>query len=628
MKITSRININIRQVLMFVLFLVYVSCNALVAEQPSGNLKPFRVLVIIGDQWDDPASYMVDPAKPTGEYSGYDATPEVAGNSDFHHLMVLLKSWGIPFDIIRLDQQILDRYMFLDMHNQPRYGTIIWDVNNSEKILNQDYSIVTGIVKEYGTGFIALADRIDQAEIQSLLGLKYKGSWESNAPLNIKLKHFMTEGISSPFLVDSGTISHMQRQQVEVLEGTITIVEQGAYPQVTLKEYPSGSHLVWIGHDHNYLFYFQNMRTLLRRAITWTIGYNIYKTWDNDLIMIMDDPGGASNNWLEHWHYPVLSENMIEKYMINPLLKHNAVLNINFVPGFVNENKRRLEPTWSETFTDGFGTKQDYVSSKRGYDKGVKLGVFEVMCHGLTHMQPDLVSEPGWYGAPLDKEKSEVGWYREFGDTRRNKEIPPAEQLWRMTTAMEWLTEQFGVTPLEFCPGGLGNSSSYFNNTAKLAGEAGFGWNGWETGYLGKDIVISGWKFFGTPESPRMVAVLPDGHDYGIYRQPDEFARIFEKYPDGRFMSMNEFIGYLHAKNSGIWNSDRDMLSITLEYDPHYCKYFETHASVWNLEFSDWMRMETGEFSSVIIDGRTLKNSTGKIEVPKGTGIHKIEIKF
>ena len=72
---------------------------------------------------------MVEMSKPTGEYSGYDATPEVPGNNDFHHLAVLLKSWAIPFDIVRLDQQILDRYMFLDMHNNPKYGTIIWDVN-------------------------------------------------------------------------------------------------------------------------------------------------------------------------------------------------------------------------------------------------------------------------------------------------------------------------------------------------------------------------------------------------------------------------------------------------------------------------------------------------------------------
>ena len=492
----------------------------------------------------------------------------------------------------------------------------------------QDYSIVAEMVKEYGIGLIALSNHISQPEILNVLGLKYTGIRENNAALKVNGKHFMTEDLSSPFLVDSGTNANMERQQVEILEGTVTIVEQGSSPQVTVKEYPSGGYVVWIGNDYDYMFYFQSLRTLLRRAITWTIGYNLYKTWDNDILMIMDDPGGASSVWLKSWHYPQPSEEIIEKYLINPLLKHNAVLNINFTPGFVNDAKRRLEPTWNENFIDGYGTKQDFVSSKRGYYKGVKLGVFEVMYHGLTHMQPDLDSEPGWYGTPLDKEKAEGGWYKEFGDTRRNKEIYAAEQLWRMKTGKEWLTEQFGVTPLQFCAGGGGISISYFNNTTKLAGQAGFGWCGHETGYLGTDIAIIGWNFFGTPESPLIVRSLPDGHDRGISSEPEKFATIFDRYPKGRFMSINEFIGYIHAGNSGNWSKEMDKLTITLDYDPHYCKYFETHSSNWNLEFSDWLVKEMGEVSSVIIDGKTVNRIVRKVEIPQGIGKHNIEVEF
>lgn len=626
-SITNNHNFKLNFALVLLPFLIIFSSNAFSTNLP-GDLKPFRILVIIGDQWEDPASYMVEMPKPTGEYSGYDATPEVNGDCDFHHLTILLKSWGIPFDVVRLDQQFLDRNMFLDMENKPKYGTIIWDVNQSEKLLHPDYSIVTEMVKEYGMGLIALSDRIAQPEIQDILGLEYIGSWESNTTLMIKEKHFITEGLISPFRIDTGIVSHNQRQQVEPLSGTLTVVEQGNFPQVTLKEYPSGGHVVWIGNDHNYLFYFQGMRTILRRAITWTVGYNLYKTWDNDLIMIMDDPGGTQSSWLEHWHYPQLSEDIIEKYLIKPLQENNAVLNINFVAGFVNESKRRIEPTWQETYTDAFDVKQDYPSSKRGYEKGVKLGVFEVMCHGLTHMQPDLISDPTWYGAALDKEKAEVGWYREFGDTRRKREIPPAEQLWRMKTAKDWITEQSGVVPLEFCPGGLGTSISYFSNTPKLAGQAGFGWCGWETGYLGKDMVIIGWKFFGTADSPLLVQVPPDAHDFGISREPEKFATVFGQYPKGRFMSMNEFIGYLHTNNSGNWNSGQNKLTIDLGYDAHYCRYFDNHDSNWNLEISDWLTKQMGEISNVSIDGKDHGKLTGKIVVPKGIGTHQIEVKF
>jgi hypothetical protein len=623
MKITC-----IWQMAALVILLSVGSDFTLYGGQTSLKINPFRVALVIGDQWKDPAGYLVDLPAPTGEYSGYDATPAVQGDQDFHHLVVLLKSWGIPFDIIRLDQQILDRYMFLDMHNKPKYGTILWDVNTSDKILQQDYTIITEMIRDYGIGMIAISDRISQEEIQNLLGLKYKGGWESNGPLTVKNKHYITEGLTSPFIADSGTIAHMKRQQVELLEGAEAIAEQGSYPQVTVKTYPSGSHLVWIGHDHDFLFSFQSMRTLLRRAITWSIGYNIFKTWENNIIMIMDDPGGASNNYLEHWHYPVLTEDIIQKYLIAPLVSHKAVLNINFVPGFVNDGKKMMEPTWKNNFIDPFGTKQDYISSKRGYDKGVEMGVFEVMCHGLTHMQPDLVSAPGWYGAPSGMEKSEVGWYREFGDTRRLGEIPAAEQLWRMNTAIDWIKEQFGVVPLEFCPGGLGSSVSYFNNTAKVAGRAGFGWNGWESGYLGSDMVVTGWKYFGTPESPLMVAAPPDAHDFGISRSPEQFATIFGKYPKGRFISINEYIGYLHSKISAAWNSQKNSLAVMIEYDPHYCRYFETHDSYWNLEFSDWMKLKTGGSPSVFLDGKTCKISDGKINIPVGAGKHEMILEF
>lgn len=615
-----------RMLFLVILFAMYI--NTYAADTNSGVvLKPFRVALVIGDQWDDPASYIINLPGPTGKYSGYDARPDVQGESDFHDLAVLLKSWGIPFDIIRLDQQIIDRYMFLDMHDDPIYGTIIWDVNESINLMPSDISVITEMVAAYGTGLIAIADRIIQPPIQMLLGLKYIGGWESNDPFKVTADHYITSGVKKEFAVEPGSENHAKRQQVEVLDA-MTIVRQGEYPQVTVREFPSGGRIVWIGSDHNWMFTSQEIRTILCRAITWTIGYNLYKTWENKAIMIMDDPGGAQNAWLKHWHYAPLSEQEIDQYLISPLIKHKAVLNINFVPAFVNDEKKRLEPTWNQKFTDRFGLEHNNVSSKMGYDKGIKLGVFEVMSHGLTHMQPDLVSEPTWYGSELERERSEVGWYREFGDTRRGGEIPAAEQLWRMKTGMEWLKEQFGVTPLQFCPGGLGTSVSYFNNTARLAGQAGYGWCGWETGYLGKDMVITGWKFFGTRESPLIVPVLPDAHDFGVKREPQKFASIFDQFPDKNFIGINEFIGYLHSKNTGNWDKERKKITIKLEYDSHYCLDFDNRPTSWNFEISDWLSKISGGKYSMKVDGEAAKVQNNIVKIPKGTGIHTIEIDF
>jgi hypothetical protein len=631
-------NIKFPKLIVFIAFtLLFVfESDAFSKDHINTMFKPFRLAVIIGTQWEDPASYMVTLPKTLEEYSGYFTFPLVPGQVDFHHLMVLLKSWGIPFDVIRLDQQFLDRHMFINMDGSPAYGTIIWDVNKSDQLLHPDYSIIQEMVQDYGIGLIALSDRIFPSEIQSLLGLKYIGSWESNNAMKITGEHYLTKKLNSTFKIDEingtyyGQGSHMKRQQVEVLNGTVTLVRQGNYPQATAKVLPSGAHTVWIGNDPGNMFLFQDIRTLLRQAITWTIGYNLYKTWDNELIMIMDDPGGAQNVYLDHWHYPELTEDIIDKYLIKPLQEHQAILNINFVPAFVNESKKRLEPSWTQNFVDEFGTKQDYISAKKGFDKGVEAGVFEVMCHGLTHMQPDLASSPGWYGTPLDQEKSEVGWYREFGDTRRHKEIPAAEQLWRMKTAKKWITKQFGVVPLEFCAGGNGVSLSYNNNTFKLAGEAGFGWAGWTQGYLAKDMIIVNWEFMGTSDSPSIIQAPPNAHDFGITTNPEAFAEIFSQYPESRFIGMNEFIAYLHAGNAGYWNTDKMQLTLTLDYDPHYCMHFNDHPSSWTLEMSDWLVKEMGKISGIKVDGKEIPTSSSLsiVAVPPGTEKHQIVIQF
>ncbi len=601
------------------------------AQVPGENLlKPFKVAIVIGDQWQDPDSYIINEPEPQERISGYFSTPAylVRDGGDFHSLVIMLKSWGIPFDIIRLDQQYLERYMFIDMYNKPMYGTIIWAVNESSQLLPADYSIITEMVTSYGIGMIALSDRMKQPQIQDLLGLKYVGSWESGDKFTVDGPHFITAGLKSPFNVDMGPYYHPQRQQVEIQESVKVIVRQGKYAQVTSREYPSGGKAVWIGSDHNQMFLSQEIRTLLRRAITWTIGYNLYKTWNNEGIMIMDDPGSVQCAWHQGWQYAPLTEEAIEKYLIKPLLEHKAVVNVNFVPAFVNDSLGRLEPTWHHKFIDEFGLVYDNISGKRGYDKGIKLGVFEVMCHGFTHMQPDLKSEPTWFGSDLDKERSEVGWYREFGDTRRGGEIPAAEQLWRMKTSAAWLKEQFGVTPLEFCAGGGGYSHSYFNNTAKIAAKAGFGWDGWYRGYLGKDMVIAGWKFLGTNESPLIMPILPDGHDFGITREPEKFDDVFDQYPDKRFIGINEFIGYLHAGKEGKWDIGNRKLNIELEYDPHYCMDFGKRSTVWKLEFSDWLLKEMGNKYSIKVDGKNAQIKGGEVKIPVGTGSHSIEVSF
>ena len=51
---------------------------------------PYRFLLVISNQWKDPASYLIE------------------GGGEFQVIATLLKIWGLPFEILRLDQQRLD----------------------------------------------------------------------------------------------------------------------------------------------------------------------------------------------------------------------------------------------------------------------------------------------------------------------------------------------------------------------------------------------------------------------------------------------------------------------------------------------------------------------------------------
>ena len=63
------------QRILVVIFLLTAILPLRAAEQ----LKPYRVLIVISDQWKDPRSFLV------------------SGGGEFQTLVTLFKSWGIPF---------------------------------------------------------------------------------------------------------------------------------------------------------------------------------------------------------------------------------------------------------------------------------------------------------------------------------------------------------------------------------------------------------------------------------------------------------------------------------------------------------------------------------------------------
>jgi hypothetical protein len=441
-----------------IIFLLAMALPVRAAEP----LKPYRVLIVISDQWKDPRSFLV------------------SGGGEFQTLVTMFKSWGIPFDILRLDQTLMDPSHFADFAGKARYGAILWDVPGD--VPAADQALVTDAVEKLHISLIAIGDRVKQPAIQRLLGIQYKGDYMNSAHQIAKGDSFVLRGLGPDLRQQGPDIISMKRVQVDVT-GAKVLAEAGGMAQITEREVNPDTRAIWIGGDSDQMLLYQPIRSALRRAVTEAIGYSLTKSWTKTIVLTMDDMGNAQNSWLEHWHYPELSEAQIRHSIIAPLQAHHAILSLNIVPGFVDDAQHKIVPTWRQNFTDGFGTKQDYVSTKKGLDEGVALGVLEIENHGWTHMQPDLTSPPGpWWGAPLMDERAEVGWYREFYDVRRGHEIPAAEQKFHMQQSADWIKNEFGQLPLEFSTGGNGISRSPDNNTWRIAAETGYGYYG---GYLG-----------------------------------------------------------------------------------------------------------------------------------------------
>src|SRR5690242_378255 len=135
---------------------IFVSLG--VAAAAGAEALPYRFLLVIGKQWKDPASKLIE------------------SGGEFPVVVALLKSWGLPFDILRLDQQRFDRYYLLDREGRPRYGTIIWDAG-AGAANPKDMPLLGELVNRQGLGLVALGETVAIPEVAAALGLEYRSQY-------------------------------------------------------------------------------------------------------------------------------------------------------------------------------------------------------------------------------------------------------------------------------------------------------------------------------------------------------------------------------------------------------------------------------------------------------------------
>ncbi|MEA2063143.1 MAG: hypothetical protein U9P14_05555, partial [Gemmatimonadota bacterium] len=306
------------------------------------TFNPYRVLLVIGDQWNDPASFVVDVPSPHPPHNDHTVRPL---GTDFMQLVVMLKSWCVPFDILRLDQEIMNINHFLGSDNKPLYGCILWAADpRADGLRKQSYGVLKEAVEQYGISLVALSNRICHPVLEDLLGLRYLGYNMTHDKITLNEGCCIVQGMGK-VIVDIGPSRYQHRAVAEVTAKEVAgeemgvIAMQGKHPALTHRKIRVGLKTFWIGGDVGLMFEHQNIRTILRRMIVNAVGYGLHKSWEKRYIIAMDDPGGAQSCYLDHWSYPTLTREQIRERMIAPLKKHGAMMVINVVPGFVNEQK-------------------------------------------------------------------------------------------------------------------------------------------------------------------------------------------------------------------------------------------------------------------------------------------------
>jgi len=400
-------------------------------------VKPFRVLIIIGDQWTDPLSYNIDTRRVKGE--------------EFIDVTTMLKIWGIPFDVLRLDQQRLQINRFLDGEARPNYGCVIW-MANPRKLegYSAHYQTLKTVVEDYGISMIALFDNIVTKDVADLVGVGYQGiqSIEQNEnaeKFTIPGNHFITHDAAGTMLPDQklwvpssipsgdfNTPTHIgpmgYQAPINIVQCTasdsVTVLGTvGGNPQLVVRDISDETKVVWIGGGKDWFRKYPVMRGIFRKSLVYAIGYGVFNdTFENGFIFIMDDIGCSEHAWSLRWHYPTPSKETLIKYLIEPLEKHGLMMVQNITPGYANPKTRMIESPWTiKPFTDIFGNWQDYGSTKEGLKEGLKRGVFEIQPHrAWSHMNWDLDSPPGpWWDMPYDGEMAVTDWYNEVVDVRR-----------------------------------------------------------------------------------------------------------------------------------------------------------------------------------------------------------------
>ena len=191
---------------------------------------PYRFLLVVGNQWEDDASFLV-------ERSG-----------EFQVTAALLKTWGLPFDILRLDQQAMDRYHLLQRDGTPRYGTVIWDVPEDSK--GRDLKLLAEL-NQQGVSVVVLGDTIKNPDVARLAGLQYVSDYKAFEQATFDSSHFITRTLAGREKELLAGVGYSYDGLKVVPQEGIVLGRRGAAAFLTALERPGRGRIAWLGVDRS-----------------------------------------------------------------------------------------------------------------------------------------------------------------------------------------------------------------------------------------------------------------------------------------------------------------------------------------------------------------------------------------
>ncbi len=607
-----------------------------VATPSAIHVKPYRVLLVV-DHGSDPYALVVN-----------------SETDRFQPVAALLKAWSVPYDILRLDQQHLDASYLFRRAGTVRYGTVIWLADPSSYGTQDLVSL--GQATQAGTSLIAIGSRFLDPTLNNLLGLKFKEFYTSTDAFHVIHDSYITRNIvSGKNSLPKNSHNYADRLWVEPTSSQV-LIAQGQHPVLTMNQLGPETSALWLGAPTIATLCSSTLwRNIFFRSLVSSLGYLVIPNVDysHRIIFELDDWGTADKGFLSYWRYLEPSAETIRQYLIAPLKQHHDMATVEVNTGYVDRRSKRIVSPWIQKFTDMYGLHQDYTSTKNGLQEAADAGMLDIESHGWTHMSPDLQSPPGpWWTADLNGEASTDGWYAEFDDHRRNREVPAATQIFHMQRSLEYLQQDFGRQALELKPGNNGWSKSQFNNTAALATRVGFGlFHGDSaTYYLDHELALdmadvipdfnTAYDNLGALR-PEQWPDHPDGpvilgfHDRDIALDHGFMERLFATLPSSyHTLGTNRYVAILHTQISTLTSSDGLQLDFT--QDSHYCAYFANHPSSWQLWLSDPLREQLAAARlklsvdikpSPTIIAAEFQQEMLPIDLPSGVGNHSWSLK-